>query len=518
MKKQSDENRITITRKYVIRPVESQFKEWKRKVVRYLEDKKQQFENILNDKTAQLEKATSKDKKKSLAEQIEKTKKYIDIVSEELDDAKNDIFTQKVVNNYTYNLVKVSMESEARRKNYILSWCFSEMIESGVQYMDTKERNKFITELLKPAYRIKGSMKGSIFDYIEIDNILKGYGNGFSQMLTSKIKDAVRDGLLDGKISLPTYKLNSPFTVSKDYISVSHEYDSFEELCENIDKPGCKIYFNFGGNQNPTIAKFYIDTGSNRNKDELNSTLLKIVSGEYKVCGSSIQLAKDDKKIVLNLSMSIPKKTIELDENIVVGVDLGLAIPAFCALNTNDYIRKSIGSINDFLRIRTQLQAQIRRLQKSLKSTSGGHGRKKKLQALEKLKARERNFVNTYNHYISKQVVDFAIKNKAKYINIEDLSGYDSNQFVLRNWSYYELQQFIIYKATKYGIEVRKIQPYYTSQICSKCGNLEEGQRIGQPQFICKKCGNKMNADFNAARNIAMSTKFVNEKKILKAA
>ena len=208
------------------------------------------------------------------------------------------------------------------------------------------------------------------------------------------------------------------------------------------------------------------------------------------------------------MSMDIPKQELELDENTVVGVDLGIAIPAVCGLNNNDYIRQSIGSKDDFLRVRTQLQSQRRRLQKSLSTTSGGHGRKKKLKPLERLSDRERNFVKTYNHYVSKNVVDFAVKNKAKYINIEDLSGFDSSKFILRNWSFYELQQFITYKASKYGIEVRKINPYHTSQTCSCCGHWEEGQRIDQAHFKCKACGIELNADFNASRNIAMSTDF----------
>lgn len=44
----------------------------------------------------------------------------------------------------------------------------------------------------------------------------------------------------------------------------------------------------------------------------------------------------------------MPKEIKELDENKVVGVDLGIAIPAVCALNTNSYSRKSIGSADDF--------------------------------------------------------------------------------------------------------------------------------------------------------------------------
>jgi len=53
-------------------------------------------------------------------------------------------YTQKMINDYTYSLVRTAMEEEARRKNYILSWMFSEMTKHGVQYMETlKEKQKF---------------------------------------------------------------------------------------------------------------------------------------------------------------------------------------------------------------------------------------------------------------------------------------------------------------------------------------------------------------------------------------
>lgn len=64
-------------------------------------------------------------------------------------------------------------------------------------------------------------------------------------------------------------------------------------------------------------------------------------------------------------------------DDVVVGVDLGIAIPAVCALNTNDYSRLSIGSADDFLRVRTKIQAQRKRLQKDIAKSKGGHGRKK---------------------------------------------------------------------------------------------------------------------------------------------
>ena len=61
------------------------------------------------------------------------------------------------------------------------------------------------------------------------------------------------------------------------------------------------------------------------------------------------------------------------------------------------------------------------------------------------------------------------------------------------------------------------IDPYHTSQTCSECGHYEEGQRINQNEFVwknkeCKKVGEKVNADYNASRNIARSNKLVTRK------
>lgn len=501
-----------ITRKFTIIPTHSERKEWEKKIYKYtienlekkIEEYKTWIENAKKNKKLNKEEKEKKiEKYKNLLCQTEESLAYV---------IENKEFTNKMVSDYTKSLVKDAMESEARRKNYILSWAFATMIENGVQYMDFLEQMKFITEMMKPAYRKKGSNKGSVFDDVEIENILGGYGVGFSQELTGKIKDAVKAGLLNGKVSLPTYKLDSPFTINKADIGFSHDFDSYEKLCEHINEGKNQIYFNYGGNGKPTIAKFCIEIRNNKNKEELKATLLKLLSGEYQYCGSSIQMAKKDAKIILNLAMEIPKCERELDENTVVGVDLGQAIPATCALNNDIYERAYIGNADDFVRVRTKIQNQRRQLSKSLRNSNGGHGRKKKLKPLDRFEQYEKHFVQSYNHMVSKRVVDFALKHNAKYINLESLKGYDADQKVLRNWSYYQLQNYIVYKAEKYGIIVRKVNPCYTSQVCSYCGHWEDGQR-DKREFICKnkKCKShelkkNVHADFNAARNIAMST------------
>jgi len=186
----------------------------------------------------------------------------------------------------------------------------------------------------------------------------------------------------------------------------------------------------------------------------------------------------------------------------------------------------SLGSREAFLKERLKLQMRRKEIQSSLKTVSGGHGRKKKLQALDHIGQLESNWVKTYNHKLSKQVIDFAVSEKAATIKLELLAGFgedEKNAFLLRNWSYYQLQEMIGYKAKMHGIEVVHIDPYHTSQTCSCCGHYEKGQRLSQSIFQClnpqcknkdKKTGEnfKVNADYNAALNVAKSDNIVTKK------
>lgn len=243
---------------------------------------------------------------------------------------------------------------------------------------------------------------------------------------------------------------------------------------------------------------------------------------DYVANNSSIKLVKNEKntRIFLLLSIDIPAKKQVLDKEVVLGVDLGIKCPLYLAINKNDNFKMQIGDIEHFHNQRTMFHKRFKSLQK-LMCTQGGHGRKKKLEPLEKLKEKERNWVHTQNHVYSREVIKQALKQNAGTIHMESLKdfgkdkeGYvkDEYKYLLRYWSYYELQTMIEYKAKVEGIEVKYIDPAYTSQTCSYCG--ERGERKKQEDFVCtnpqcKRRGEKINADFNAARNIAMSKKIV---------
>lgn len=419
-----------------------------------------------------------------------------------------------------YKYIRDGMEVQS----YMMNMCISAMYHAKLNKASKEEWK----ELMHNYSHIPTSSKGSAYDYD-----MKKYPTGLPvagsvPRACKKLFDkACKDGLMYGRVSLPTFKQNMPLMVHNDYINIRpkvkknaivdngfyHDYENYSQFYEALMKepePGLHIKFVNG-------IIFKVVLGSPHKSRELRSVIDKMFTREYKICDSSIGISKKG-KIELNLSIQIPKQKNELDENVVVGVDLGLAIPVMAAINDNLYVRNSFGSYEEFTRQRLKIQAEKRRIQHSLKYTSGGHGRKKKLTKLTMIEGRERAFAHSFNHNASRSVVDFAVKNKAKYINMEDLSGFgkgEKQEFVLRNWSYYELQQMITYKAEKEGIVVRKIKPHYTSQTCSICG--QRGTRLSQSEFRCDnpdcRChtiyDKGLNADFNAARNIALSSEFV---------
>lgn len=278
------------------------------------------------------------------------------------------------------------------------------------------------------------------------------------------------------------------------------------------------------------------DLSFGRDRSNNREIVERVLNGQYDVGNSSIQETKNKKRFLL-LVVKIPKQMVSFDPNRIVGVDLGINVPLYAALNDNEYGGMSIGSRDQFLKVRMRMAAQRRELQRNLRhTTNGGHGRTQKLQALNRLEGKERNWVHLQNHIFSKSIIEYAVRNNAGVIQMERLTGFgrDENdevgadfKFLLRYWSFFELQSMIEYKAKAANIEVRYINPYHTSQTCSFCGHYEKGQRINQSTFICKnpECAKGkgkqktdgtfegINADWNAARNIAFSTEFIDKKK-----
>jgi len=230
-------------------------------------------------------------------------------------------------------------------------------------------------------------------------------------------------------------------------------------------------------------------------------------------------------KWFLFVTYDFPVTQIAVSKERVVGVDLGVSCPIYVAIN-NGHARlgyKQFSSLMARLRaLQIQTITRRREIQRGGKTivsddrARSGHGRRRKLLPIEKLEGRIDRAYTTINHQLSAAVIKFAKNNGSGVIQIEDLKGLGqelSGTYLGERWRYAELERFIEYKAKEAGVEVRRVQPQYTSRRCSECGNInmeftyefrkaekEKGNRL---KFKCPKCNYEADPDYNAARNIA---------------
>src|SRR6266702_1965666 len=132
---------------------------------------------------------------------------------------------------------------------------------------------------------------------------------------------------------------------------------------------------------------------------------------------------------------------------------------------------------------------------------------------LKQMSGRERRYMKNVNHTISKALVHKAVVSR-KALALEDLTGIRESGTVRREqryerhaWAFFQLRLFLTYKAAWAGVEVRLVDPAYTSQTCSRCGYCAAANRHSQSSFRCQRCGFSAHADFNSATNIALAAR-----------
>lgn len=375
-----------------------------------------------------------------------------------------------------------------------------------VQYKGLNETMSYLAtgyyangmDLKSEGYKeLRKSVTNSLFIY---DNMNFGKGIDSKSAIINRVKkdfeNSVKNGIARGERKITNYKRDYPLLTRGRSLKFYEKDNEYYITWVN------KITF-----------KIILCKKNHKNYLELEHTIRKILNGDYKVCESGIFFNKKN-KLMLNLTLDIPYiKDESFIDGRIVGVDLGIKIPAYCSLNDTQYIHQAIGSIDDLLRVRQQFNSRRKRLQKKLGLTQG-YKLRYKSKELDNLNSKEKNYAQTYNHMVSKRIIEFAKKNKAGQINLEllSMSGDAGNSAIIRYWGYYQLQTMIEYKAEREGIKVMYVDPYHTSQTCSICGHYESGQRNTQEEFICKGCGHEENADLNASRTIAKSTNYITKK------
>ncbi|MFS8820645.1 transposase [Synechococcus sp. W60.1] len=229
-----------------------------------------------------------------------------------------------------------------------------------------------------------------------------------------------------------------------------------------------------------------------------SATLVKRKDGSYSI------------QICVEAEPSPPQRTGR-----VLGVDLGRTDIAHTSEGDN-WNGQQLNKVRDHY---SKLRAALQR--KASKGTRSSRRRCRQL--LQRLSGKERRFQVWVNHRISKAIVSRA-KATNSAIALEDLTGIrervnqqprsKAERRRANSWAFYQLRQFLEYKARVAGVSLILVPPAYTSQACHKCLHIHpdpaQSYRSGK-KFKCGHCGWEGDADLNGANVIALLGAAVNQ-------
>ncbi len=237
-----------------------------------------------------------------------------------------------------------------------------------------------------------------------------------------------------GERSLMNFKRDMAFPFDMELISGLHFNEDKKAFCFSLNKIPFRTY----------LGKDYTDK---------RRLLERVIAGETKLCTSHIKL-KDGKIFFLPV-FEIEKEKHILKPEVIAEASLSLEYPIIVKTGNT---KLTIGTKEEFLYRRLAIQAARKRAQVGATYSKSGKGVQRKLKAVQKFRNAESNYVHYRIHVYSRRLIDFCITHQAGtliLLNQEDRMGIaKEEEFVLRNWSYYELMTKIKYKAEKAGIEL----------------------------------------------------------------
>jgi IS605 OrfB family transposase len=329
-------------------------------------------------------------------------------------------------------------------------------LDNSMPYLSEEDREKIIFLGTKGQ---KASKRNA--PYVAASQIFKGQVN--MRMIACLLNDVQKMYQEDRKSgmwnrSLRSYKSNIPMPFSAD------EYRNLRfaeyQTADGDTRTGC--FF--------TLANIPFQMRFGRDRSNNRVIVERILSGEYKMCTSSIVI--DDKKIFLLLCADIPVEKHKIDPEKSLYAFLGVMNPiiATCDVKARQEYDSGmktyeIGTKEEFNYRRRQIQEAVKRCQINNRYSVGGKGRKKKCQAIERWHDKEKNYVNTKLHTYSRLLVDLAVKHRCGNIVLmnqthreEEAKEQNANNdpFVLRNWTYYGLKEKIAYKCKLAGITLEE--------------------------------------------------------------
>ena len=178
-----------------------------------------------------------------------------------------------------------------------------------------------------------------------------------------------------------------------------------------------------------------------------------------------------------------------------IGIDLGLRTFASCSDGRQFQAPRPL---------RCHAKRQRRPSRRLSRRQAGSRRRQKARRRVARLHRRIRTIRSAFLHPLAT-----SLARDSHVLVIEDLhiSGMLANHHLARAISdagWYEFRRQLTYKCARYGRTLLAAHTFYpTSKLCCQCGNHNPALTLADTVYECTVCGNRMDRDINAARNLS---------------
>ncbi|GED67600.1 transposase [Brevibacillus reuszeri] len=326
-------------------------------------------------------------------------------------------------------------------------------------------------------------------------DVLRQLGQEYIQIVNKLTEQAEQHGTFP-KVTTKDVETLLPSAVCNQ--AIRDAKNIYRKIKKLSTRPILKKPVYFVNNQNYTISEnivaFPIVVDGKTKKTAFHAITTSrdmVLLGKAKT--GLMRVVEKSGKWYAQISLEVP--TAESNNENVMGIDLGLKVPAVSVTSTGKTRFFGNGRQNKYTR--RKYQQRRRKL-----------GKLKKMSAILKFGNKEQRWMKDQNHKISRQIVNTAIQENVSLIKLERLTNIRKtartsrkNAKNLYSWTFYQLQQFISYKANLVGIRVSEVNPAYTSQICPACGGKN---KVRDRKYECS-CG------FNAHRDLVGAINILNQ-------
>lgn len=220
----------------------------------------------------------------------------------------------------------------------------------------------------------------------------------------------------------------------------------------------------------------------------------------------SCQLIKRDKWI---LQVCVKREFICKEEGNIMGIDINAGCFALTIMDRNKKVLRQLYLGQDIIHKRKKINIR----KDKLKSIYGKTFSNRALRSLSNIKRFEYNFIRTRLFQISNEIITFANQFNVSHIIIEDLKFLRTGRKlgnskgrkvngIINKIPYAKFRSYLNIIAVQQQINIIAIDPYHTSQLCSRCGVLNKIKGGNYRLYKCKFCGLEINRDRNASKNI----------------